>query len=224
MCIASFVLDQEKFILTFNRDEDPGRITLPPEFRTRNGRTILCPLDQVGGGTWIGYNKRIVACLQNGAFEKHIRQPSYAKSRGLILMDILSHPQTNLVLKAVDLINVEPFTLSIFELQQKLLTIFIYDGTTVHKEQKNLSKPEIIASSTLYDSTARKTITDDFNHLEKTPENLFGFHDAHRIGHHKNKFTDKVSTVSITQIVVEQSKVFCRYFESSSGEMMSISG
>lgn len=223
MCIASFVLDNEKFILTFNRDESSERTSLPPEFRTKNNFTVLCPLDQLGGGTWIGYNEKIVACLQNGAFEKHVRKPFYSKSRGLILLDILSQPFHEDALHDIDLTNVEPFTLSVFQPGSTILTILRHDGEILNKERMDLSLPAIIASSTLYDHEARTFILQDFNKVEKTQEQLFLFHENYRIGGQKNQFTDRVTTVSITQFIVEKSKVSCTYFDTKSDQRLIIS-
>jgi uncharacterized protein with NRDE domain len=85
MCIVSFVSGKDKFIVTFNRDEDPAREFDAPVMHP--GKDIFSPLDKLAGGTWIGCNKKSLMCLQNGGRDRHRRELPYARSRGVMLME-----------------------------------------------------------------------------------------------------------------------------------------
>lgn len=91
MCTITFTpISNHGFILTSNRDEAPGRETLPPEIYNEDGVKLLYPKDAVAGGTWIGVSDRKrVASLMNGGFVAHEPKQSYRKSRGVVLKDIL---------------------------------------------------------------------------------------------------------------------------------------
>jgi uncharacterized protein with NRDE domain len=218
MCIVSFVLEKEKFILTFNRDEAPGRPSGKPEWRDFGDRMVFCPIDKSAGGTWIGYNKSIIACLQNGGSTKHQRTPPYRKSRGLIMKELLGSQSHHNFIEKYDLEKIEPFTLSLFETSDKTLTFYIFDGKGITKKKDKLDKPAIVASSTLYDPDARRSIADEFTCLPKNPMSLLNFHKERRIGSPKNRFTSVVSTISITQFEYMENTLNCTYIDFVEGK------
>lgn len=114
MCTATFYpTGDSDFIFTSNRDEAPGRATMPPMAYTEQGAVLFYPRDAVAGGTWIGSNKDLqrVVCLLNGGLQPHIPTGNYARSRGLVVKEVLSSPKGAEDLTAASLDGVEPFTL-----------------------------------------------------------------------------------------------------------------
>ncbi|MDI1233235.1 MAG: NRDE family protein [bacterium] len=211
MCIVSFVKTSEEFILTFNRDERRGRSSEKPAWRNLESNPIFCPIDKVAGGTWIGYNRKIIACLQNGALEKHSRDLPYEISRGQILKDLLINNDIDSLLRYVKGHKIEPFTLSIYNLALKNLSIYRHDGIQITIETSDLLKPMLICSSTLYNNEAQNAINSEFRLVNF--ESIFNFHDQMRIGSNKNKFTDLVDTVSITQFRYRNGTLNARYYD-----------
>ena len=61
-----------------------------PDFHILPNKKIIFPKDAKAGGTWFAAaDTGVIAVLLNGAFKKHIAQPPYRKSRGLILLEIM---------------------------------------------------------------------------------------------------------------------------------------
>jgi len=106
-------MNHSDFIFTSNRDEAPGRGTIPPQAYKEDGGMLFYPKDALAGGTWIGSNtqRQRMVCLLNGGLEPHIPGGTYARSRGLVVKEILSSPNGLDGLKDGTLDNVEPFTL-----------------------------------------------------------------------------------------------------------------
>lgn len=219
MCIVSFVVNDSSFILTFNRDETSVRPALPPAYHHENGLTILSPTDQSKGGTWIGYNGRFAACLQNGAFEKHHRHPPYRMSRGLILKEILNETLSVETFNETMFEGIEPFTMSIYNPKENTLKIYRYDAEHLHLQTIAPLQQTIICSATLYDNEARTVIRSQFEALTGlSPDDLFEFNKTHRIGEPLNHFTNLVPTVSITQLHITGREVHSRYLDCITGE------
>lgn len=213
MCIVSFVKTNQAFILTFNRDERKGRISDPPAWQLREGSSVYCPLDKEAGGTWIGYNKNIIACLQNGALIKHIRDIPYDSSRGTILLNLLANNDFKSFTDYITNHKIEPFTLSVYNINNEILSIYRHDGDSINIEHSNLKSSIMICSCTLYNLDAQQTIETAFNLIEKNPISIFDFHDERRIGGMKNQFTNLVDTVSITQFIFKDGKLRGQYFD-----------
>src|SRR5690625_1856143 len=158
MCTATYIpVSQKDFVLTFNRDESPGRETLFPDFYEEGGKRLLYPKDAVAGGTWIGIsdNQRMV-CLMNGAFEAHVRKPSYRKSRGLVVKDFLIFEDLDSELENYDLKGVEPFRSLVIDWRDELkLTELVWDEEKLHRLDRN-QKPCIWSSSPLYPKDLRE--------------------------------------------------------------------
>src|SRR4051812_5816730 len=92
MCTVTYLpKSKDSFILTSSRDEKPLRkIARPPSIHKRGKQLILFPKDPQGGGTWIAVSESgQTICLLNGAFDKHIPEPPYRKSRGIVALDAL---------------------------------------------------------------------------------------------------------------------------------------
>ncbi len=122
MCTVSFLPNKDGgFVFTSNRDEAVSRKTSPPEIYNYNGVKVLCPKDDLAGGTWIGVSsKSRLVCLLNGGFVKHERKNNYRHSRGKIVIDFLVVGDYKKVLNSYDLNDIEPFTLIILDWQNAL--------------------------------------------------------------------------------------------------------
>lgn len=222
MCIVSFVLDKDKFILTFNRDENPFRESEKPNWRSFGQQMVFCPVDHNAGGTWIGYNRLIIACLQNGAFVKHTRTSPYKKSRGQILKEVLISNDYKVLINNYDFTGIEPFTMCVFDSQIKILSIYVFDGQTLDKRISDLQNPELLLSCTLYDEEAHQSVLNDFIKCNKESDSLFSFHKDRRIGSIKNQFTRVVSTVSVTQFELENNQFKCMYYDALKNQTFKI--
>ena len=157
MCTVSFApTSNTNFVLTSNRDEQLKRKSaLVPQIENINGVNVLYPKDGEKGGTWIGAtNQNRVICLLNGAFIKHTTTPPYAKSRGIVVKDLLICYDIKFTLNQYDLNNIEPFTLVIVEYDDNLNLIeFRWDGNIKHFNYLNTNEVHIWSSCTLYSNS-----------------------------------------------------------------------
>jgi uncharacterized protein with NRDE domain len=151
MCTVSFIPVGDKFFITSNRDEKLNRkIALAPAIHEYNGAKFLFPKDTDAGGTWIVMKENgDAAVLLNGAFINHTAEPPYRKSRGLILLDILSDEKPSAAFSKIELKNIEPFTMILF--QDKSLFEFRWDGIEKFGKQLSPYQAYIWSSATLYD-------------------------------------------------------------------------
>jgi uncharacterized protein with NRDE domain len=222
MCTVTFVPTPSGFVLTSNRDETKYRPTLPPSIYVVNGKPLLFPKDKQAGGTWIATDKKTkTVCLLNGAFENHIKNPPYRKSRGLILLDSFAFDTFTEFAEKVDLENIEPFTLLLIEHQKKIAFLELrWDGQQKHIKNMDVSKCHIWSSATLYNKETQQQRRDWFNLLLKkhpTPakELLFNFHHTKQSGEKQNdmimKRANGLETISISQVVVENLEVTFTY-------------
>ena len=125
MCTVTFVpKSSSTFVLTSNRDEEPGRNTLPPQMYHLDGTDVVFPKDEVAGGTWIGVSgqKRLV-CLLNGGFTSHQRKEKYRMSRGIIVTDLLTTHILMDEIRSYDFTEIEPFTIILVDWEKELLKI-----------------------------------------------------------------------------------------------------
>ena len=120
MCTVSFVNSNGKYIITSNRDEKVAREkAIEPKIHLINDKKIFFPKDQKAGGTWYAVDdKAHIVVLLNGAKEKHELKSNYKKSRGLIVLDLISSESVILSWREINLDNIEPFTLVVFENQK----------------------------------------------------------------------------------------------------------
>ena len=220
MCTVSFVNANGKIIITSNRDEKTLRPNaIEPKNYLINNKKIIFPKDKKAGGTWYAINENsTVLVLLNGADEKHILKESYRKSRGLIVLELISSESVLAVWNAIDLDTIEPFTLVLFE-NQKLYQL---RWNEIEKSALELdtAQSHIWSSSTLYSKEIREKRANWFyNFLDTKPEvnaeELFNFHrytEAENTEHglviNRN---DALKTLSITQTVIEKNKVAIHY-------------
>lgn len=181
MCTVTYTPAGTKVLLTSNRDEKYTRLpATPPSFYTNNQNTLVYPADTEKGGTWIAMKDTgEAAVLLNGAFRKHRPAPSYQRSRGLILLDVLSNERPSDFLNTLLLKDVEPFTLVLFE--NNSLSEMRWDGHKKNHRQLPASKAHIWSSVTLYDELiadkrARWFATFVADHPAPTQQDLLQFH------------------------------------------------
>ena len=218
MCILTFVETKDSKIITFTRDEDPDRNFENMKLRS-NG--LICPLDLQNKGTWIGCNGLQISMLQNGALEKHKRKSHYDKSRGLILMEILNGKKIDEVFDELKGMEIEPFTLSIFEIKDSLFTIYTYDGENSIKKINDESNSLINLSSTLYDNSSKIRIKNDFIKAALSePDDLIDFHLKYKINQVNGISHPLVCSTSITQFVVTYSTINYKFINLLSNQII----
>lgn len=221
MCtVTYFPINESDFILTSSRDVsfDREKALLPKKYN-EDGVELFYPKDGKAGGTWIGTSsKKRLICLLNGGFENHVSKNSYRKSRGKIVLELLQFDDLQQGLVAIDLNNIEPFTLVIVTWQDKLsLTEFVWDG--VEKHTKKLPQTEQIwSSSTLYTEEMRIMRQDWFENWKKgrngDAQSLLQFHREAGIGNPEIDVLmkrPKVGTVSITQVIKQNETIQMNY-------------
>lgn len=220
MCTVTFLpLKNNNFILTSNRDETPLRETIPPTKYEEDGVEMVFPKDKLAGGTWIGTSsKNRLVCVLNGAFTKHKRAKSYKKSRGIIAKEILKSDNLETYINALDLINIEPFTMVLVDWNNDNLNVFelIWDAHKKHFT-KLQNEPKIWSSSTLYTDQFKEIRQNWFatwiSETEFTLESILDFHHS-EIGAKEQSILMKrpyVETVSITSIKKENQDIEMLY-------------
>ncbi|MEN9336724.1 MAG: hypothetical protein RLZZ500_1711 [Bacteroidota bacterium] len=215
MCTVSFVPINGKIVITSNRDEKTIRTAaIPPQQYTVQQKNLLFPKDTKAGGTWFVVDSRSnVGVLLNGASENHVRQENYRKSRGLIVLDIMSGVSPIKQWVKIDLHSIEPFTLVLYEGDH--LYQLQWDGMKKNSSELDTSQQYIWSSSTLYTKEIRELRTIWFEHyLNDHPEidadDMFFFHRYTENSDSENGLVinrDSIyKTVSITQVVLEKNR------------------
>ena len=222
MCTVSFVFSNGKAILTHNRDEKIARPSaIEPQKYSINNKEIYFPKDPKAGGTWyaVAQNGTTIVLL-NGADEKHQVKLSYRKSRGLIVLDLISSNSSIDQWNAIDLSEIEPFTLVLYQ-DSKLYQL---RWNEVEKTTLNLdvSQNHIWSSSTLYPKDIREKRANWFHtFLDTKPEvdekEMFNFHRYTEGENQENGLVinrnDLMKTLSITQSVIEKNNIVLSYLD-----------
>ena len=156
MCTLTFVAANGKFILTHNRDEQTARASaVEPKRYLINTTPVFFPKDPKAGGTWFAVaNSHSALVLLNGADEKHQILSNYRKSRGLIVLDLISSKSVIDQWKYIDLEDIEPFTLISFEKGQ--LAQLQWNGKIKSAQKLDVNRPYIWSSATLYSKEIRE--------------------------------------------------------------------
>lgn len=222
MCTVSFVNANGKIIITSNRDEKIIRpMAIEPQNYLINNKKVLFPKDSKAGGTWFAVDEFLnVIVLLNGADEKHLVKDSYRKSRGLIVLDIISNASPRETWETIDLSNIEPFTLVLFENQR--LYQLRWNGALKCVLELDTKQNHIWSSSTLYPAEVREKRAAWFNtFLDTSPAidttELFNFHRYTEEKNHENGLVinrdEVMKTLSITQSVIDQNKVALFHYD-----------
>jgi uncharacterized protein with NRDE domain len=209
MCTVSFYSNNKQTILTSNRDEHHSRPkALPPQMYVLNEKELIYCKDAQANGTWMALRKDGVAIvLLNGAFERHALNYPYKKSRGLVLLDIISEENCFDKIKRYDFTNIEPFTIVLFF--DSNLYECIWNGIEKFITQKSTEENYIWSSVTLYDVEFRKQKQDLYQQLldaktDLNNEEILKFH--HSEQDLENGFiinrNQQLLTFSVTQIVL----------------------
>lgn len=222
MCTVSFVTSNGKIILTSNRDE---KIIRPNAVEPRNyfinNKNIIFPKDPKASGTWYAVTETAnVAILLNGAAEKHYLKPAYRKSRGIILLDIISADSPIESWVTIDLFEIEPFTIVLF--QEKKLYQLRWNEVKKQRIELDVSKNHIWSSSTLYPKVIREKrarwFYDFLNSKNQiTALEIIHFHRYTENNNHEDGLVinrnNLLKTLSITQTVVEKNKIDIIYLD-----------
>lgn len=221
MCTVSFVNSNGKIIITSNRDEQVLRPAMPPKNYLVNQKKIFFPKDPKAGGTWYAVDEHAnILVLLNGAQEKHSWNPPYRRSRGLILLDIFSSESAIDAWETIDLSNIEPFTLVLF--QDQHLYQLRWNGDVKEALLLDEKQNHIWSSSTLYAPEIREKRSEWFyQFLDTQPdvneEELILFHKYSNNDNKENGLvinrSEKLKTLSITQTVIEQNKVNVLHYD-----------
>jgi hypothetical protein len=209
MCTVTYLPQGNgRFALTSSRDESQNRSTRSLSSLAIANENVVYPVDPISGGSWIAVsNSNKVACILNGAFEKHQHQPPYSRSRGLVLLDYFRWPEFSKFSMEYEFEGIEPFTMVVCEVNN--LIEFRWDGSRGHIKNLSHDIPHIWSSSTLYENEARsrrKCWFKEWLLAVPTPQikDQFDFHQYGGIPDPHNGLVmnrdGKVQTISITGI------------------------
>lgn len=215
MCTVSFVNFKDKIIITSNRDEQRLRPAFAPMPYLINQKQVYFPKDPRAGGTWFAVDAfSNVVVLLNGASEKHLWNPPYLKSRGLIVLEIIGADDAILKWETINLDNIEPFTIILY--QRPKLFQLRWNGIEKELVSLNPIQNHIWSSSTLYPSDIRKNRAQWFEKFMNakatiSESDLFHFHQYTESENQENGLVinrnNLLQTLSITQTVIENNKV-----------------
>ncbi len=201
-----------------------------PAVDKAHGIKLIYPKDATASGTWIALKETGDAiCLLNGAFEAHVPQPPYSRSRGLVVLDIVSQSNMTDGFNNADLYKIEPFTLVIVE-QQKLYECR-WDGSQKFFLQLNGNQSHIWSSSTLYPLATRLRRKQWFDVWQTSiqypsPTDIFSFHLQTGDGDPHNDLVmnrgNETFTVSVTGISVIDGNMNMQYFDLLKNEITNI--
>lgn len=221
MCTVTYIPTNQGCIITSNRDEKINREkALPPNEYNIGGKKIVFPKDPKAGGTWIAHSESKIIVLLNGAKENHIKKENYLKSRGLIVLELITSDNTLKFWQTVDLSNIEPFTIVVYE--NKSLFQLQWNEVIKSNEQFNENENHIWSSSTLYSKEIREQRKMWFTDFSKTKPNPTATEilDFHQYTESENKEfglqinrNDILKTVSITQCEISNNKIEMHYVD-----------
>lgn len=215
MCTVSVLSVNGKTIISSNRDENILRPNaIEPRNYLINNKNVIFPKDPRAGGTWFAVDDNgTVLVLLNGANEKHQHRSSYRKSRGLIVLDIIGSLSPLAFWHEINLNNIEPFTIVLFENNE--LFQLRWDGDDKETTQLDVEKNHVWSSSTLYQKDIREIRSKWFYaFLEANPNaseaEMLYFHRYTEGGNQENGLVinrnEELKTLSITQAVLEKNK------------------
>lgn len=220
MCTVSFIPRKDSFVFTSNRDEHESRPSafLPKE-KLINGKKIIFPQDPKAGGTWFAVNEAgMVAVLLNGAFKKHISKGGYVRSRGLVVLDIISNTDPHSYLNDLDLKGIEPFTIIVF--QEGVLKEMRWDEAKKHIKILDIATSHIWSSATLYDEESIRHREQLFSSFKKKinigTEDIINFHSNNNEDFENGFVIDRATglkTFSVTQAILEKGSVSLKHMD-----------
>lgn len=211
MCTVTFIPTKKGIAITSNRDEhlSRGKATAPIKTASKTIELIY-PKDPDAGGTWIATkNNGDTIVLLNGAFEKHISQSPYAKSRGLILLEIFNLENFTQSIHQFDLTNIEPFTI-VYYLNNQLFE-FRWNSKERFLRELDIHHSYIWSSATLYNTEISNKRKEWFKqwqlrNLSPSQYEIIHFHltagDGDAYDNLKMNRDNQLFTVSISSILI----------------------
>lgn len=226
MCTVTYLpVGKNAFILTSNRDESRIRPTQVPVAENFGNYQLLFPKDAIAGGTWICLsNLNRVACLMNGAFERHEWKPPYRVSRGIVLLDSFKYPRAEDFIEQYDLNGVEPFTMIVND--NNRMTELRWDSSKKHIKSLPTDKPQIWSSASLYPKVIRDKREEWFGkwlegRTRFEQKDILDFHHHGGEGDTENDVVmnryDMVQTVSVTSVVKNEYSASMYYHDLVAG-------
>ncbi|MBA4746139.1 MAG: NRDE family protein [Muricauda sp.] len=220
MCTVSYISSGGMRLITSNRDEHISRpLALQPQEETIGSVKVLFPKDRKAGGTWFALNENgSVAVLLNGGFVAHDPRGNYARSRGLVLLDVIASRRPYDLLQEMKLIDIEPFTLVLFN---GALLEFRWDGHQKYFRPLDKSKNHIWSSATLYRDEViehRRNLFQQFmdENSRITPSEVVDFHSNNHDDFENGFIIDRDSglkTFSVTQAVLDEEEIVMRHLD-----------
>lgn len=183
MCTVSWLPGAGGYTLCFNRDERRTRAPeVPPAAREQAGMVFLAPLDGAFGGSWIAVNVAgLTLALLNRYRPSGRPVPSNARSRGLLVLDLIAERTALDALRALeraDLSRTAPFSLVTLD-PERPPRLTEWDGLTlatatghapgILHTSSSVTEPEVAA--------ARRTVFESV--LPRTPDELAAVHRSH---------------------------------------------
>jgi hypothetical protein len=215
MCTVTFIPVNKTIYITSNRDEKNWRSpALPPAIYVFKTGKILFPKDSFAGGTWIAVHEsgRAIVFL-NGAWISHAPGKNYARSRGLVLLELIDNHDPVLLFSQISFEQIEPFTAIIYN--QGSLFECRWDGIKKYYKPIAADAPQIWSSTTLYSPVMVMRRDEWFKSWQKkhslpSQEDIMNFHQYSGDGDPNHDLlmnrNDMVYTVSITSLAIEQDK------------------
>jgi len=220
MCTVSFIYSGGRHFITSNRDEHVSRpLALQPQEETIGSAKVLFPKDPKAGGTWFALKENgSVAVLLNGGFVNHVPVGNYARSRGLVLLDVIASEQPYDLLEEMELFNIEPFTLILFN---GSLLEFRWDGHQKYYRPLDATKNHIWSSATLYTDEViehRRKLFQKFldGKTQIAGSSVVDFHSNNHDDLENGFIIDRDSglkTFSVTQAVLDDDEIVMRHLD-----------
>ena len=213
MCTVTFIKTDQGVVLTSNRDERTRRSTLAPKSYSVGSKRVSFPKDEEAGGTWIALGDNgVFCCLLNGGFNQHVSKGNYRRSRGQIVLDVFRMNSPETFLDVIDLENIEPFTLILYNSKEDKLLLLVWDEIEKHIKELDANTPHFWASASLYSKEVslerRKQFYNYIDDIEEVgSESIYELHSRSREqqGYILSAISG-IETVSITQLILNQKK------------------
>ena len=206
-------------IITANRDESPLRnANKLSKYSALSGEEYYIAREPLKGGTNVAISPgNRMSVLLNGAFEPHKMGATYAKSRGILLLESLNFSNLFDFSAEYSLTGIEPFTL--LEFQEDIRELR-WDGLEVYKKTHDPAKPKIWASAQLYSKEVLEKRNIWFESLvnqHPQSEDVLEFHFKGGEGDPENDLVMNrnglVQTVSITQLIESSVQSEIKHFD-----------
>lgn len=212
MCIVSFYKENDQVLLTHNRDESIYRTASTSiEEREWEGKKYHSPVDKHKNGTWIFYSEQYLACILNGGkIKPQVIKPTYRRSRGLILLDILRYEKVEDFIQNEDLSGIAAFTILVHDRKNEKTFLLFWDE--IQLEINDLSAQSFVfrCSTTLYSFEKMSELEKKFPKFSiSSPDELFKLHDQIRMK--PGDVALEKATTSITQIFANNSSINMKY-------------